>query len=237
MLNAIRVYEVGGTVRDKILGVPNKDNDFAVEAPSYDAMRDYILDRGRIYLEHPEFFTIRAHIENNFRGAPLDADFVLCRKESTYTDGRRPDSVSVGAIYDDLARRDFTMNAIAIDIETNDIIDPYNGVKDIVHGIIRCVGKAEDRFEEDALRMVRALRFSITKRMKIHNSITRFFTDAYYLDLLKYNISEDRKRDELMRMFKFDTIQTLDLLARYPKMRDHLFGDSIMWLKPTSELR
>jgi tRNA nucleotidyltransferase (CCA-adding enzyme) len=237
MLNTIQVYEVGGTVRDRILGVPNKDNDFAIEAPSYEAMRDYILERGRIYLENPEFFTIRAHIDRDFHGAPLDADFVLCRKEGAYTDGRHPDFVSVGTIYDDLARRSFTMNAIAIDIETGDIIDPYNGVEDITRGIIRCVRKPEDRFEEDALRMVRALRFSITKGMKIHNSITRFFTDAYYLDLLKYNISEDRKRDELMRMFKFDTIQTLELLAHYPKMRDHLFGDSTMWLKPTNESR
>jgi tRNA nucleotidyltransferase/poly(A) polymerase len=56
------VYMVGGAIRDEILGVPNKDIDFAVEATSYEAMREFILDRGRIYLETPEFFTIRAKL-------------------------------------------------------------------------------------------------------------------------------------------------------------------------------
>lgn len=240
MPHTIRVFMVGGKIRDDYLGIPSKDIDFAVEAPSYEVMRDFILDHGRIYLEHPEFFTIRAHIDN-MNGWKGDADFVLCRKEGTYKDGRRPDEVFVGTIYDDLARRDFTMNAIAIGafpIEiAGHVIDPYDGRSDIKHGIIRCVGNPKERFEEDALRMVRALRFAITKGMKIHGSITRLFTSDYYLQLLESNISGDRKKDELMRMFKYDTLQTLELLAQFPKLTERLFPDGAIWLKPTNEQR
>jgi len=238
MVYDIRIYKVGGAVRDAFLGVKNKDVDFAVEAPSYEEMRRFIFDRGRIYLEQPEFFTIRAHIEWGFPGAPLDADFVLCRKEGTYKDGRRPDEVFVGTIFDDLARRDFTMNAIAIDMMSQEIIDPYNGVRDIERGIIRCVGNAKDRFEEDALRMLRALRFAITKNMQIDKPILRLLKDPHYLDLFDKNISLDRKKDELMKMLKYDTQQTLVLLAYFPDLTTRLFGgESRLWLKPTNEQR
>jgi len=238
MVYNIRIYEVGGAVRDRMLGVKNKDVDFAVEAPSYDEMRRFIFDRGRIYLEQPEFFTIRAHIEWGFPGAPLDADFVLCRREGTYKDGRRPDEVFVGTIYDDLARRDFTMNAIAIDMMTGDVIDPYNGVRDIKRGVIRCVGSPRDRFEEDALRMIRALRFAITKNMAMDRIIFKLLKDPHYLDLLENNVSTDRKKDELLRMFKYDTPQTLVLLANFPELTLRLFGEnSPIWLKPTNEQR
>lgn len=234
----VHVYEVGGAVRDRILGVPNKDIDFAVEASSYNDMREYILENGRIYLEQPEYFTIRAHIDRGLRGAPYDADFVLCRREGTYKDGRRPDQVFVGTIYDDLARRDLTVNAIAVDMETGEILDPFGGVKDLNNGILRSVGKPEDRFEEDALRMLRALRFSITKHMKIHKSIVRLLKDPHYLDLLENNISMDRKREELERMFKYDTRATLVLLAYFPELTWRLFGEgSAIWLKPTNEQR
>jgi tRNA nucleotidyltransferase/poly(A) polymerase len=232
----IKVYEVGGAVRDRILGIPNKDIDFAVEAPSYDHMREFILERGRIYLENPEFFTIRAHIDRMFPGAPLDADFVLCRKEGTYTDGRRPDEVFVGTIYDDLARRDFTINAIAINMDTGEILDPYNGIKDIERGLIRCVGNPEARFKEDALRMVRALRFSVTKHMGIHESIARILRSEHNVKLLR-NVSEDRKKDELIKMFKYDTLSSLRLLESFPKLSEYLFEDGSLWLKPTNEIR
>jgi tRNA nucleotidyltransferase (CCA-adding enzyme) len=234
----VRIYKVGGAVRDAFLGVENKDIDFAVEAPSYDDMRDYILEHGRIYLEQPEYFTIRAHIDRGLIGAPYDADFVLCRREGTYKDGRRPDRVFVGTIYDDLARRDLTMNAIAVDMETGEILDPFHGVKDLNSGILRPVGKPEDRFEEDALRMLRALRFAITKNMKMDKSIVRLLKDPHYLDLLENNISMDRKKDELERMFKYDTSATLVLLAYFPELTWRLFGEgSAIWLKPTNEKR
>ena len=82
------------------------------------------------------------------------------RTESTYKDYRRPDSVTfVRSLLEDLKRRDFTMNAIAVDIE-GQIYDPYDGIYDLSQGIIRAVGDPHERFKEDALRMMRAVRFA-----------------------------------------------------------------------------
>ncbi len=102
----VKIYLVGGSIRDQLLGLKSKDLDYAVEAGSYEEMRDYIKENGKIFLETPEYLTIRAHLKN---GEP--ADFVLCRKDGEYSDGRRPDKVTPGTLYDDLARRDFTVNA------------------------------------------------------------------------------------------------------------------------------
>jgi tRNA nucleotidyltransferase (CCA-adding enzyme) len=226
----IKVFQVGGSVRDMMLGVLSKDIDYAVEASSYEDMRTYILSRtdSKIYLETPQYFTIRAHVDKLG-----DADFVLCRKDGIYSDARRPDTVEVGTIFDDLSRRDFTMNAIAINMDNGELLDPYKGQNDIDSGIIRCVRKAKDRFEEDALRMLRALRFAITKNMTLDIDIMAALGDSHLLGLLKNSISQDRKKDELMKMFKKDTFKTLELLRFYPEIKKVLFEDQPLWLEPT----
>jgi tRNA nucleotidyltransferase (CCA-adding enzyme) len=224
----VKIYQVGGSVRDHVLGQKSKDIDYAVVATCWDEMREYILSKGKIYLETPQYFTIRAHVEGLG-----DADFVLCRKDGEYRDGRHPDSVEVGTLWDDLARRDFTMNAIAVDVDTNKMIDPYGGVTDIKCRIIRCVRNPFDRFSEDALRILRALRFSITKDMTIDASIESTFGDVRLLELLENSVSWDRKKDELHKMFKADTQRTLLLLKRYPAIENLLFSDKTLWLEPT----
>jgi len=225
----IRIFQVGGSVRDKLLGVKSKDIDYSVEAPSYEAMREYILSKGKIYLETPRYFTIRAHVDDLG-----DADFVLCRKDGSYSDARRPDTVEVGTLLNDLARRDFTMNAIAIDVTDGTILDPFDGSGDIQKRIIRCVGKAEDRFSEDALRMLRALRFAITKNMLLDQDIRKAFGDGRLLDLLRNKISMERKKDELHKMFKHDTPRTLMYLnISYATLGDVLFEGTKLWLEPT----
>jgi len=234
----IAVYMVGGAIRDEILGVPNKDIDFAVEASSYEAMREFILEHGRIYLETPEFFTIRAHIDD-MNGWHGDADFVLCRKEREYTDGRRPDVVEVGDIYDDLSRRDFTMNAICRMVHpiiADKYYDPFKGIDDLRRGRIRCVGNPRARMAEDALRMLRAVRFSVTKEMALDVNIKAILKNERYLTMLHDNISVDRKRDELMKMFKFSTLKSLVVLIMYPGVASAVLGnDEVLWLKPTTE--
>lgn len=227
----LKIYQVGGSVRDMILGVPSKDIDYAVEASSYDEMREYILSRGKIYLETPQYFTIRAHVEKLG-----DADFVLCRKDGAYYDGRRPDSVEVGTLADDLARRDFTMNAIAIDMGNGLVIDPYGGRKDIENGFISCVGLASDRFKEDALRMLRALRFSITKNMQIDLSVRSSMEHPDLIRLLDGKISWERKKDELFKMFKFDSLKSIRLLHQFPRLLEVLFNNTL-WLEPTLKER
>src|SRR6478735_1674813 len=156
-----KFYQVGGCVRDSLLGVESKDIDFSVEAPSYEAMREAVIERcggnpESIKVDKPEFATIRA-IDPKLGGV----DFVLCRKDGAYSDGRRPDSVEMGTLLDDLARRDFTVNAIAR-ADDGSLIDPFNGQADLKLRLLRCVGGV-DRLREDSLRMLRAFRFAITK--------------------------------------------------------------------------
>lgn len=230
-MTMIKVFKVGGYVRDQIMGLYSKDIDYAVEAPSFDIMRQYIIDNGgQIFLETPQYFTIRCKINKEV------ADYVLCRKDGKYSDSRRPDEVIIGDIYDDLSRRDFTMNAIAID-ENGNYIDPYGGIDDIKNRIIRCVGNSYDRFDEDALRILRAVRFAITKYMAIHEDIWACFMDEKLLMKLE-KVSDDRVREELYKMFSCDTIKTLNMLESLPyHFKEILFQNFNIWLKPTSEVK
>lgn len=125
------------------------------------------------------------------------------RLESEYTDGRRPDSVKWSKdINDDLKRRDFTCNAIAYNIMTGNIKDNFEGIKDIIDKKIRCVGNAEDRIGEDALRMLRAVRFSAKLGFEIDNVTCETIKSKHFL--LK-NISHERIRDEFSKMLMTDS--------------------------------
>lgn len=224
----IKHYKVGGAVRDSFLGKKSKDLDYVVIAPSYQDMVNWISSQGEIFLEQPEYWTVRAHLKGK-----LPADYVLARKDGQYTDGRRPDSVSVGTLMDDLSRRDFTMNAIAIDEDTQEIIDPFNGQEDIKHGIIRCVGNPYDRFYEDALRLLRAIRFSITKGFIISQSIQDCLRNSALTNRLRDNVSDERKMEELYKCFACDTPKTLSVLEKYLSLSNAVFKSRKIWLMPT----
>lgn len=225
----IKLYQVGGYVRDEILGIKSKDIDYAVEASSYDEMKSYIQEKGTIFLEKPEYLTIRAKIGKE------TCDYVLCRKDGPYKDGRHPEEVYPGTIYDDLARRDFTMNAIA-KCEDGTYIDPYGGIRDIHDMRIRCVGNAEDRFSEDALRMLRAIRFCITKDFHFDDDIRVALYNQELIDLLD-TIPVERMYDELSKCFKHNTPNTMILLSCYYEEIMNICFNKGMWLKPTLEGR
>ena len=229
----IKMWEVGGHVRDSLLGIESKDIDIAVEAPSWEVMREFVQkNTQKIFLEKPEFLTIRAM---GFDGLPKD--FVLCRKDGDYSDGRRPDSVEPGTILDDLQRRDFTVNAIARNVETGEIFDPFDGVKDIKSMYLRCVGDTKERFDEDALRILRAIRFHITKGFLLSDDISRVLCDSYYWPSKLAAISVERIREEMLKCFRHSTPVTLRFLGDiHPQMVSAIFGDD-MWLKPTMEER
>ena len=224
----VKYYLVGGAVRDRFIGKQSKDMDYAVEAESFDAMRsDIIAKGGKIFLEKPEFLTIRARFGRD------TADYVLCRKDGAYSDGRHPDTVEVGTIADDLARRDFTMNAIAIEVGTDKIIDPFYGQADIKSKHIRCVGYATQRLDEDALRMIRAIRFAVTLGFGINDDIQIYMWNN--ADKLR-QVSQERVREELTKCFQYDTIETLYRLKQFPGITGVAF-EGKMWLKPTFEER
>ena len=230
MTTDLNFYRVGGCVRDEILGRRSKDIDYAVEAPSFAAMEAYIAEHGRIYLSKPEFLTIRAKLDGE------DRDFVLCRKDGPYSDARHPDSVELGDIYDDLARRDFTMNAIAIRETNGSVVDPHNGREDIENGIIRTVGCADERFNEDALRLLRAMRFHFTLGFALHADIIVCLRDHKLLSKLA-SVSVDRMQAELSKCMAKDTLGTLMFLGEFSRLREHLFGNSRLWLEPTLKER
>lgn len=234
----VNIYLVGGAVREIVRGYPEKvkDWDFAIEAKSFEDMRDWIIFKGfQIFVETPEYFTIRARATNGFIFAGMDMsgktfDFTLCRKESDYTDGRHPDKVEAGTILEDLSRRDFTMNAIAMS-PNGKYIDPHGGVQDIEDELIICVGTAKERFEEDALRMLRAIRFSVQLGFEWDNQIESFLRRPENARLLA-NVSQERIREELHKCFKLDTLETLLILENNWAIKEQVFKDG-MWLMPT----
>lgn len=236
----VNLYLVGGAVRDHIMGRLSHDFDFSVEAASYDAMKDWLLKNDfEIFLETPQHLTIRARRKLPWSFADFNLsgqtfDFVLARKDGAYSDGRRPDSVEVGTIFDDLARRDFTMNAIAID-EKGNILDPHDGTADIEEGTICCVGGTE-RLAEDPLRMMRALRFAVTLGFTIDDPIQDFMLHSQQVIYgLMEKVAQDRIRDELTKAMMADTISTMSYLAYFEMIAQYIFRETDLWLLPTSK--
>lgn len=143
-------YFVGGSVRDRILELDVNDVDIATSAQPLEIKKIFkrTVDVG---IEHGTIMVLVG--DDRY-------EITTFRTESTYKDFRRPDSVTfVRSLEEDLKRRDFTMNAIALDSKGN-IMDPFHGMADIDKSIIRAVGNPHERFQEDALRMMRAVRFS-----------------------------------------------------------------------------
>ena len=145
-------FIVGGCVRDALMGIPPKDYDITTSALPEETkavFREYrVIETG---IQHG---TVTVMME----GMPLE--ITTYRTEGTYSDNRHPDSVSfTTSLREDVARRDFTMNAIAYS-PTRGLIDHFGGEADIRAGVIRCVGDPDTRFREDALRMMRGIRFA-----------------------------------------------------------------------------
>lgn len=225
----IRIFEVGGSIRNELLGRPAADRDFSVLAPSYKAMREYLLSKGAtIFQERPQFVAIRAKLPD--LGA---VDFTLARKESFYTDGRHPDAVSpADTIEDDCARRDFSMNAIAREVGTTTLIDPFNGQDAIRRRQIESIGRAEDRFREDTLRIIRSFRFSCQLGFDISSEIVETIMRFQVSDFKA--VSSERLQIELMKAFESNTPMALHLMFKFSHLIG-LFAERNLWLKPTLE--
>lgn len=145
-------FLVGGCVRDLAMGLPPHDWDIAGAAKPEETAR--VFAGQRVLFTGQRHGTVTVLLD----GLPLE--ITTFRAESAYSDHRRPDRVRfITDLRGDLARRDFTVNAMALD-EQGGFIDPFGGLNDVKRGVIRCVGQARARFGEDALRMLRALRFA-----------------------------------------------------------------------------
>lgn len=186
-LNGFEGYMVGGCVRDSLLGLTPKDYDITTNAKPEDVINMFpkIIPTGIVH------GTVTVLIDKE----PFE--ITTFRIDGEYKDSRRPSEVIfVEDIVKDLSRRDFTINAMAYN-DSCGVIDPFNGIDDLNHSCIRCVGISSYRFQEDALRILRAIRFSSQLNFKIHKDTLKAIEENSYL--LK-NISAERIKDEFSKM-------------------------------------
>lgn len=188
-----KIYLVGGVVRDILLKREHKDWDLTTNATPEEILKLY-----------PDAF-----YENTFGTVGVKTELgvieiTTMRKEGAYKDSRHPEEVTwTDKIEEDLARRDFTVNAIALKLsdKSPEIVDPFGGQADLKEKIIRAVGEPDKRFQEDALRLIRAIRFSAQLDFKIERKT--FESIKKNAGLIK-NISWERIRDELFKILESD---------------------------------
>lgn len=166
--NSYDAYIVGGAVRDYVRQAPIKDVDIATNALPEEIGKLF----PEVSYEGEKYYSCRVHLEG------ITFEVTTFRKEITYFDHRHPEFQPVQSIEEDLARRDFTMNALAMK-SLDLIIDPFNGIKDIENGIIRMIGNPSVRFNEDALRVLRALDFASRWNYQLEQSILDSFSEDY----------------------------------------------------------
>lgn len=190
--NNYEAFMVGGCVRDALLGLMPKDYDITTSSTPDITQR--LFDK-----------TIPTGIKHGTITVVIDGEnleVTTYRTEGKYLDNRRPESVSfVSDIKEDLSRRDFTINALAYNNKVG-LIDYFNGIDDLNNKTIRAVGDADKRFKEDALRMLRAIRFSCQLGFNIEASTYNAIKLNY--KLIK-NISMERIRDELCKILITDS--------------------------------
>ena len=190
-------YVVGGCVRDSIIGREPHDWDICTPALACELLVEFEEKGYKVIPTGLQHGTITVHLNGN------NYEITTFRRDGEYSDGRHPDSVEFTSdlIYD-LERRDFTINAMAYNPEKG-LIDPYCGYEDIQDRRIRCVGNPDDRFQEDGLRILRALRFSLQLNFYIDwDTQSSMFCNKRLID----NISAERINSEFMKMINAEYV-------------------------------
>ena len=181
-------FLVGGSVRDLILGIEPKDWDICTTA-----LPEKVSDSfDRVVPTGIEFGTVTVMVDGE------GFEVTTLRGDGNYSDGRRPDEVCfITDLKKDLSRRDFTINAMAFDPVKDELHDPFGGEKDLKAGIIRAVGNPEDRFMEDGLRVMRAIRFASRFDFKIDSQTLTAIRDC---SSTLSKVSPERIHDEFMKI-------------------------------------
>ncbi len=182
-------YIVGGCVRDALMAKVPHDYDVTTSALPHEVKEVFkefkVIETG---IKHGTVTVIIEHY-------PIE--ITTFRVEGEYLDGRRPNSVSfTTSLREDVARRDFTINAMAMDVH-GEVYDFFGGKKDLAAGVIRAVGKPKERFEEDALRIMRGLRFASVTGFEIEDETAKAIEEC---KSLLERISAERIREELMKL-------------------------------------
>jgi tRNA nucleotidyltransferase/poly(A) polymerase len=185
--NGYKLYVVGGAVRDALLGKNPKDYDLATDA---------VPDKVEEMMAKANLRTIPTGKAFGVINVFTDQDeYEIATFREDLSGGRRPDAVSFTNIEGDVKRRDLTINALFYDIETGEVVDLVGGVDDLKKGIVRTVGKPEDRFGEDRLRILRAIRFA----GRFGSQLDPNTDAALQKDASLEGISGERIRDEFIK--------------------------------------
>ncbi|CAK0762520.1 CCA tRNA nucleotidyltransferase [Gammaproteobacteria bacterium] len=185
--NGYKLYVVGGAVRDALLNKIPKDYDLATDAVP-DEVENMMNNAGLRTLPTGKAFGVI----NVFTD---EGEYEIATFREDLSSGRRPDSVSFTNIEGDVKRRDLTINALFFDIDTKEIVDLVGGVNDLKKGIVKTVGAAEDRFGEDRLRILRAIRFAGRFGSDLDPNVDAALQKDASLD----GISGERIRDEFIK--------------------------------------
>ena len=201
--NGFKAYIVGGFVRDHLLGIKSNDIDITTNATPME-IRDIFKDD---CLPGEDYGSVTV-VRKNYR-----YEITTFRKDIGYIDNRRPSEIEyIDKLEDDLVRRDFTINTICMDIDGK-IIDRLHGIDDLKKRIIRCVGDADKKFSEDALRILRAIRFATILNFRLDNDVIKSIEKNK--ELIK-NLSFNRKKDELDKIFTSSNSRNgVSMILRY----------------------
>lgn len=227
--NGHQLYVVGGAVRDALLGRRPKDFDLAT-----DATPDKIKSMLSMYrtIDMGEQFAIVNVITE-------DGQYEIATFRKDIGKGRRPDSVEFTTIDQDVLRRDLTINALFYDIDSGEIVDLVGGMEDLEKNIIKTVGSASERFDEDKLRILRAIRFAArvgsTLDPDIENAIKKDKTPVSGNGL---SLSQERIKDEFVKGIKQakSSAYLVQLITKY-NLWDWVFGRLVVTTEPLIETR
>tara|TARA_Y100000814_G_scaffold152155_1_gene110916 strand:- start:47 stop:1420 length:1374 start_codon:yes stop_codon:yes gene_type:complete len=189
--NGFQIYLVGGAVRDGILGIETKDFDFTTNASSEDSIKMLNKNKYKTTEIGRAFGTIETTVGD------YSIHITTYREDKYNKDSRKPEIKTSGELETDLSRRDFTVNAIAYDINNNEIIDPHGGLKDLSEGLIRTPDTADISFSDDPLRMLRACRFVSTHGFTPNNEL--FKAISKNVERIEI-VSTERIRDEFTKL-------------------------------------
>jgi tRNA nucleotidyltransferase/poly(A) polymerase len=203
--NGHKLYVVGGAVRDALLGKTPKDWDLATDAVP-DKVEDMMTKAGLKTLPTGKAFGVI----NVFTD---QGEYEVATFREDLSGGRRPDAVSFTDIEGDVKRRDLTINALFYDIESGEVVDLVGGINDLKNGIVRTVGSPEDRFTEDRLRILRAIRFA----GRFGSDLDPAVDAALMKDASLEGISGERIRDEFIKGLTSakSTKQFLEMIDKY----------------------
>lgn len=206
-------YIVGGCVRDSLLGIKPKDWDITTNASpdEIESIFTHTIPTGK------QYGTITVVLPGLDESTDECYEVTTFRADGNYSDGRRPDIVTFGtSLKEDIMRRDFTINALAYN-EYVGIVDYVDGIKDLENGVLRTVGKPEERFNEDALRLLRALRFKCKYNLTFDSNTQKAMFDGIINKHLLKNVSKERINSELIQIVKNIeniSVDTLEIIRR-----------------------